>query len=727
MESNRHKHRRKVPFIEQMQQTECGLCCMAMIASYYKSSISLYEMRELTGIGRDGTSLKQMKELAVMLDFEANWYKLKTKQLINIKQPVILFWDNKHFVVLEKVIDQNFFIVDPAEGRKKVPKSEFNKFFTGYTLTCEPNIEFVRKKARNVWKPFLILLLDKPKLLASVLITAITLQLLTLGIPIIIQNVIDKVIIPSKDNLLAIFLIGIIFLVFFQSMISFIRGRILITLNNLLDQKMMTHFFKHILDLPYKFFQLRSFGDLIFRANSLRTIRNLLSNQLIMGILDFGSVLVILSYMINQSIMMTAWVILVSSLSILLVLLSKNALYQKNQDEIAKATSVQSFQTELLYGIFNIKTAGTERLMYKSWENLFNKLLLSYRKKGIVLNYIDTLNGLLKMLGPLIVLWLGALLVFSEEITLGGLVAFHALAIQFFNLTSSLIDTFNSFFITDSYLRRVQDVLDSPKETRSNNSTTLVNFKGGVTLKNVYLKYTSNQDYILNNINLEIKPGQKVALIGKSGAGKSTLSRLILGLYEPSQGSIYYDGHNLLNLDKETFRKKIGVVPQDVSLFNRSIKDNIALHKPDATMEEVIEAARVAQIHNEIMLMPMNYNTIISELGTNISGGQRQRLAIARALVHKPSILVLDEATSSLDHVNEKEIDSYLSSINCTRIVISHRLTSLVNSDLILVLDNGEIIESGTHQELMTSEGFYSKYYKELESNKRNEYLVTET
>ncbi|WP_342715401.1 peptidase domain-containing ABC transporter [Bacillus paramycoides] len=725
MKTYTSKHKRKVPFIEQMQQTECGLCCMAMIASYYKSSFSLYEMREATGNGRDGTSLKQMRELARNLGFEANWYKLQTEQLVDTEGPVILFWDNKHFVVLEKIVNKNYVIVDPDGGRKKLSRSEFDKFFTGYTLTCIPKKDFIRKKAKSVWKPFLKLLINKPKLLISVIITAILLQLFTLGVPMIIQSVIDRVIIPSRDNLLSIFLIGIVFLVLFQSGVSFIRGKLLITLNNFLDQKMMTQFFRHLLNLPYSFFQLRSFGDLIFRSNSLLNIRNLLSNQLIMGTLDVSLIIVILIYMINKSILMTAWVVLVSMLSILLVLLSKNILYQKNQDEITKATNVQSFQTELLYGIFGVKTAGTERSMYNSWEKLFNKLLLAYRKKGNVLNYINTLNGLLKMLGPLIVLWLGAQLVFSGEITLGALVAFHSLAIQFFNLTGSVIDTFNSFLVTDSYLRRVQDVLDSPQERKPKNPTILRALRGEIVLDNVYLKYAENQEYILKNINLRINPGQKVALVGKSGAGKSTLSRLILGLYEPTQGSIYYDGHNLLHLDKETFRKKIGVVPQDVSLFNRSIKENIALHQPDATMEDIIEAAKVAKIHDEIMLMPMNYNTIISELGMNISGGQRQRLAIARALVHKPSILVLDEATSSLDHVNEKEIDEYLSSINCTRIVISHRLTSLVNSDLILVLDNGEIIESGTHVDLINTGGFYAQYYQRLEHTEESVYSTT--
>lgn len=712
------KHKRKVPFIEQMQQTECGICCMAMISSYYKSYFSLYELREAAGNGRDGTSLHQMRELARNLGFKADWHKVNMKKLIHIQEPIILFWDHKHFVVLEKFKNGNFFIVDPSGGRKKLTENEFDKLFTGYILTCTPDESFKRRKQKSIWKPFLKLLLDKPKLLINVVITAIVLQLFTLGIPMLIQRVIDKIIMPSREDLLSFLIIGIVFLVLFQSGIALIRGSLLITLNNFLDKKMMTHFFKHLLKLPYNFFQLRSFGDLIFRANGLRSIRDILSSQLIMGALDIGLIIIILIYMINQSILMTAWVIIISLLSILLVFFSKSVLYQKNQDEITHATSVQSFQTELLYGIFGVKTAGTEKSMYNSWEKLFNKLLLAYREKGKTLNYITTVNNILKLSGPLVVLWIGAKLVFSGEITLGALIAFHALSTQFFNLTGSIVDTFNSFLLTDSYLRRVHDVLEAQPEHMPKNPIYLKELQGEVTLENVYLKYNKHQEYILKNINLKIKPGQKVALIGKSGAGKSTLSRLILGLYEPTQGNVYYDGHHLLDIDKESFRKNIGVVPQDVSLFNRSIKDNIALHQPDASMEDIIEAAKIAKIHDEIMQMPMKYNTIISELGMNISGGQRQRLAIARALVHKPSILVLDEATSSLDHLNEKEIDNYLSSINCTRIVISHRLTSLINSDIIVVLDEGEIIESGNHEDLLRGNGFYSQYYRKLESRK---------
>ena len=244
----------------------------------------------------------------------------------------------------------------------------------------------------------------------------------------------------------------------------------------------------------------------------------------------------------------------------------------------------------------------------------------------------------------------------------------------------------------------------------------LDSLKGGIELQNVSFSYTKYSPPVIKNISLKIEPGQKVALVGKSGSGKSTLARIILGLYQPDEGRILYDGHDLADIDKSTLRKQMGVVPQDVTLLNRSILENITLHNPKATMEEVIQAAKVAQIHDEIMAMPMKYHTMISEMGMNVSGGQRQRIALAQALLHKPSVLVLDEATSSLDHVNEEEIDAMLQQMKCTRIVIAHRLTTVMNADLILVLDDGEIIEQGTHEELLKSSEYYRSFYKESDS-----------
>ncbi len=716
MSNQKIKTRRRVPFIEQMQQTECGLCCMAMVSAYYKSHVSLYELRERLGSGRDGTTLLHLKNLGEQLGFTAKCYRLAPEDLNKVYLPAILFWDEKHYVVLEKITKKHFVIVDPSIGRRRLTLEAFQKSYSGYVLTLIPTEKVTPKKDKGVWGDFFKHLWKMPRLFVTIVVFSLLIQLFTLGMPLLIQFVIDEIITPKEHSLLNVFLLGIIFLIFFHTTFSFIRGRILITLQNRLDYQLMTQFFQHLLRLPYQFFQLRSFGDLLFRANSLRAIRDIISNQLIKGILDLGLLYVILMYMLSNSLVMTAWTLLIASLNVILLVVSRPRINEVNQEEITKHAVVQGTQTEILYGIFGVKTAGVEQMMYQRWLGQFKDLIKAYRKKEIFLNYINTFAGALAIVAPLMILWIGANQVVTGKISLGGLIAFYSISGQFFSLSNSIVHTASAFILTESYLRRIQDVLDAPPEVTSENAIRLDSLKGGIELQNVSFSYTKYSPPVIKNISLKIEPGQKVALVGKSGSGKSTLARIILGLYQPDEGRILYDGHDLVDIDKSTLRKQMGVVPQDVTLLNRTILENITLHNPEASMEEVIQAAKVAQIHDEIMAMPMKYHTMISEMGMNVSGGQRQRIALAQALLHKPSVLVLDEATSSLDHVNEEEIDAMLQQMKCTRIVIAHRLTTVMNADLILVLDDGEIIEQGTHEELLKSSEYYRSFYKESDS-----------
>ncbi|MBA4492717.1 peptidase domain-containing ABC transporter [Paenactinomyces guangxiensis] len=703
--------RRRVPFIEQMQQTECGLCCMSMMAAYYNSSVSLYELREISGSGRDGTSLYQLEQLAKQLGFEANCYKLTSNDLKQVTLPAIIFWEDKHYVVLEKIKGNYYLIVDPALGRRRISGKDFQKSFSDYVLLCTPGPEFKKRKGEAVWKPFFQFLWKQPKMFVSVILFSLILQLFILGMPTLIQFMIDDVIMKQKQDMMNTFFIGILLLVVFHMVFTFVRGRCIITLNNVLDRQMMERFFSHILQLPYQFFQLRSFGDLLFRANSLRIIRDLFSNQLIKSVLDLGLVIVILTYMLIKSPVLSFWVIVFASLNIVMLIMTRPKLMEVNQEEILKNTVVQGTQTEILYGIFGVKTAGVEAQMYEKWSNSFEKLIQAYKKKEGVLNYINTATSTFMLLSPLMVLWIGAKQVFGNELLLGELMAFHAVSSQFFTLSNSLVQAGNSFILTTSYLKRVQDVLNAPVEPTPKHPIKLSKIKGNIELQKVSFAYSKYSSPVVKNINLKILQGQKIALVGKSGAGKSTLGRIILGLYHNISGRILYDGIDLREIDKSSLHSQIGVVPQDVTLFNRSVFENIAIHNSEVTIDEVIEAAKIARIHDEIMEMPMQYHTLISEMGMNLSGGQRQRIALARALVHKPSILFLDEATSSLDQINESAIDRYLSDMKCTRVVVAHRLSTVQNADQIIVLHNGEIVERGTYDQLINSKGYFAKFY----------------
>ncbi|AMQ71643.1 MULTISPECIES: peptidase domain-containing ABC transporter [Bacillus] len=706
------KTRSRIPFIEQMQQTECALCCMAMIASYYKNDLSMYELRERLGNGRDGTTLLHLRNMAKQLKFETKTYKADTKQLRNLVLPAILYWDNNHFVILEKITSHALIIVDPGSGRKKVKEKDFTEKYSGYALTLYPGNGFEQRKRKNIWTSFSFLVTNRPKIFSAILFLTFLLQLFTVAMPVLIQFVIDRIIVPDYRELLNAFLIGICGIILFHSLFSFIRGKILINLHNVLDYDIQSRFFKHLLKLPYQFFLLRSFGDLLFRANSMKVIRDQIVNQVVKGLLDSAVILVILLYMLIQSPLLAVIVFLIGTSNVLLIALSQRYISEANQMEIKGHTEVQGAQTEMLYGIFGVKTSGVEKMIYDRWLYRFKNLLCAYRKKENVLNYVNTASSTLQLMAPLIILWVGAHQVFTGSITLGMLVAFHSISTQFFMLSGNIVQTINSFILTTSYLKRVGDVLDAPTESREDKMKKTLN--GDIQLKNVTFAYSKYSENVINNVSLNIKKGQKVALVGQSGAGKTTIANMIIGLFSPTDGEIYYDGISINELDLGHLRRQIGTVPQNVMLFNRSIYDNITLHNPEATPEQVIEAAKAAQIHDEIMNMPMQYHTMVSEMGMNISGGQRQRIALAKALLGKPSILVLDEATSSLDHLNESKIDAYLSGINCTRVVIAHRLTTVMNCDLIVVVDKGRIIESGSHHELLRISSFYSQFYKEM-------------
>lgn len=714
---NKQVHRSRVPLIEQMQQTECGACCLAMIVHYYKSSISIYDLREALGSGRDGTSMYQLKKVAEQFQFIAKCYNSDLLFIETLQLPAIILWDENHYVVLERVKNKNkknssekkYTIIDPAIGRRHLNEELFMSHFRGYALELIPTTNFKRVKTANVWATMFRLILQNKKIFVLVFLVTAVLQLCAVAMPILIQQLIDKVIMPANTTMMSVMALGIIIMLITSSMFTYIRGRLLITMRNVLDSLLQTNFFQHLLKLPYSFFMLRSVGDLLFRANSLNAIRELISGSIIRGVLDVMMLITLFIYMSTKSISLALLVVALSLINIVAVVVTKKIIAEWNQRQIIAGTNVQSVQTEMLFGIFHIKSSGVEKSMFEKWHSHFKNVLDIYRSKELITNILLTMTNLLQLAAPLIILWLGAHQVFDGVLSLGMVIAIQSIASQFFGVSGSLVGTVNSFILTTSYLRRVQDVLDAPIEYYDDKLK--IEITGKIELENVSYAYSKYVDPILSDISLHIKPGQKVGIIGKSGAGKSTLVNLLIGLCEPTVGRIYYDGIDSKNLDMQHIRKQIGTVPQNNYLFNRSILDNIKFSVSEATIEDVVEAAKAAQIHDEIMQMPMKYHTMISEMGMNLSGGQRQRIALAKALLTKPKVLLLDEATSSLDHLNEERIDRYLSDIACTRIVIAHRLTTIINSDVILVLDQGRISAVGTHEQLLEKSDFYRLYY----------------
>ncbi|TXK90331.1 peptidase domain-containing ABC transporter, partial [Parageobacillus sp. SY1] len=362
---------------------------------------------------------------------------------------------------------------------------------------------------------------------------------------------------------------------------------------------------------------------------------------------------------------------------------------------------------------------GAEKKVFDQWHSLFHNQLKVSQKQNFLSSSLETFSSGIQFITPLLLLWIGSYFVLQGKVTLGEVLGFTSLATSLMIPIASIGTTYSQFLLLGSYIQRLQDVVDS--KTEKTDGLELENLSGKIELKNVSFKYDKFGKEILSSINLSINAGEKIAIVGQSGSGKSTLAKLILGLYSPTEGSITFDGKTIDELDLHHLRSQIGAVLQETRLFHGSILENIRLLNDQVPFEKVIEACKLADIHEEIIKQPMGYYTMISEGGSNFSGGQRQRLLLARALVNEPKILILDEATSALDNLSEIRVQQNLRRLNCTQIIIAHRLTTIVDADRIIVLKDGEIVEIGNHQELLKNKGFYYKLYTRQQKENQNE------
>lgn len=714
------KHKKKVPYIEQMQQTECGLCCTAMILNYYKSNEAFYQLRKYLEAGRDGLKVSQISNYLKERGFETHIYKASINNLSKLQLPAIIFWNNEHFVILEKVSRKSFIIVDPAFGRRHLTYDDFKEEYSNIILTIKPTDEFIPvKEKQSTWKPIFKNLLEKKFLFFKVIIFSIITYLISISIPIMVQQLIDNVALKNNPMILKKYATIILFIVIFYGILTLTNGNNLIKFQIEFDKFLNKSTMKKLLKLPYRYFEVRSNGDLLFRLNSLHVIRDIMSEQVLQGILNIGALIFILIYMLQKSLPLTLVSIFLFSFIGMFIIYMRPKMIQANQYEIVESTKLQSIQIEAIYSILGIKTTGIEDQIYSNWSDKYNRYIDKYKYRSKILNVYNTIISLSQTINPFLLLTFGIYEYFKGNLSLGSVIAFYSLAITFFSSGVSLFQTWNNFLLSTAYLERLKDITDSEIEQNPDTAKSL-NISGDIRLKNVSFSYTNASEPVIKNINLHIKSGQKVAIVGSSGSGKTTLSKILLGLYEPTEGNIYYDNINFKELNKQEIRKQLGVVPQDISLFNKSIYENIRMNKDNVTMDDIVHAAKIAQVASEIETMPMGYHTLVSDMGLNLSGGQRQRIALARAVLNNPKVIILDEATSSLDSVNEVRISNYFRDIGCTRIIIAHRLSTIIDSDIIYVMDKGKLVEAGTHKELMILNGLYANLYKAKEEKIAN-------
>ncbi|HEY5002285.1 MAG TPA: ABC transporter transmembrane domain-containing protein [Ktedonobacteraceae bacterium] len=703
------KRKRRVPEMRQVTAVECGAACLGMVLNYYGYGTSISDVQERCGVGRDGLTALEIVKSARLYGLRVRAVSLNLDDFRFVALPAIIHWEFNHFLVVERWSSNHIDVLDPAIGRRRLTREEFDEGFTGVAILLEPGAQFEQKaqtKALTLWS-YMRSLLHMRTILFQIIGTSLLLQLLGLGAPLLTAVVIDNILPQKNPNILVVLGIGMLILILMQGITGFLRSSLLIYLQTRLDTDMMLNFFEHMLSLPYRFFQLRLNGDLLARMNSNLAIRDLLTNQLISTILDGGTVIVYFIILLLFSKLIAVTTLIIGFVQIFVLLVTSPAIRRLTQRDLEAQGKTQGYMNEILSGIATLKAAGAENRAFARWENLFfDEMNISLR-----LNYISSivgsLLGIVGLLSPLLLLWIGATQVINGTMQVGTMLALNTLAIEFLGPLGSLASTGQSLQIIRAHFTRVADIIGTQPEQDPALVQTPHQLRGQIELKHVSFRYDQNAPLILNDINGKIKPGQKVALVGRTGSGKSTLGKLLVGLMLPTKGSIMFDGVPLDQLNYQDVRSQFGVVLQESFIFSGSVKDNIALNNPDMDMDRVIEAARIAAIDEDIEKMPMGYDTLVSEGGSAFSGGQRQRVALARALAHHPALLLLDEATSALDVVTEQAIERNLNRLPCTQVIIAHRLSTIRNADVIMVLDQGHIVEQGSHEQLLRGNGFY--------------------
>jgi ATP-binding cassette, subfamily B, bacterial len=708
----RVRRRRRVPEVRQLSEVECGLACLTMVLNHHGDNISLSELRTRSGVGRDGLSALDLVRTARDQGMRVRAISLQRNDFRFVQLPAIVHWEFNHFLVVERWSRRDVEVVDPARGRERLSQEEFDEGFTGVVIVLEPRESFQRRapSSRGAFRSYALQYLRRaPGTFLQILAVSLLLLVIGLALPLLTKVVVDRILPFHMENVLPVLGIGMLALFLAQTVATLLREWLLVYLRARIDIQQMLGFVEHLFALPYSFFQQRSTGDLLSRVASNALLREILSNQLLSSVMDSALVSFYLVILLWQSLPFGLLTLAVGLLQVVVLVLSTRPIGRLAARELQAFGKSQGYLAEALVGIATLKASGAEQRAFERWSNVFFDHLNIALRYNYVSGTTTAMLAALPSLGQLTLLWVGATQVLNGSISLGTMVALIALAGAFFAPLASLVNSGQQFQLVGANLARIADVMEADAEQYGQEVQRAPTLSGHVRLDDVSFRYADAGPDVLRGISLTIEPGDRVAIVGLSGSGKSTLGKLLLGLYVPTEGDVLYDGLSLRDLKWQDVRRQFGVVLQESVLFSGSVVSNIALSDPAIDLERVTEVAEIAAIHDDIVAMPMGYDTLISEGGSALSGGQRQRLAIARAIAHKPAILLLDEATSHLDVETEARVARNLEELACTQVIIAHRLSTVRDADMIVVIDAGAIVETGTHQELIRRDGRYAR------------------
>ena len=711
----------RVPVIIQMEAVECGAAALAMVLAYFGRYEPLEKVRVECGVSRDGSNAKYLMLAAQNYGLSCKAFRLADpSDLEKHPKPSILFWNFNHFVVYCGRKGNNYLLNDPATGPTQVTPEEFDAAFTGITLTFTKGEDFkpgghkkstvgsLRKRLKGAYTSLLFAFLAGFLLLVP--------GLMTTGFQ---QAFLDQILGNDMSNWFYPMLMLMVVALLLQTSLGIFQQLALLKTNLFLAVSSSARFLLHVLSLPIEFFSQRYPGEVANRVALNDRVADLLSNQLATNLISAVTVILYLLVMFVYDIPLTllALSIMLINLLMLRVISNKRVTLNKTiKQENGKLMGTGMAGIQL---IETLKASGTENDFFATWSGYQVKLVNSQQRLDVSSSFMGTVPTFLTSLNSTAILIIGSLRILVGDLTIGMLLAYQTLTTMFSSPFSNIVNFGGQIQEVEADLERIDDVFNYPRGplnpldvSGSNTELSRDQLKGRVEMKNIVFGYNRVLEPILDGFNLVLEPGDRVALVGGSGSGKSTVAKLLTGIYQPWSGEILFDGMEREEIHPLAMTSSMSMVDQDIFLFEGSVLDNLTMWDQTIPLADVIQAGKDAQIHEEIASRSGSYHSATEENGANFSGGQAQRLEIARALAINPTVLVLDEATSALDPTTEVKIDDAIRRRGCTSLIVAHRLSTIRDCNTIMVMDTGKIIEQGTHEELMALDGYYSNLIK---------------
>ncbi|MHC5227711.1 peptidase domain-containing ABC transporter [Enterococcus sp. LJL99] len=706
---------KKVPFTEQSEHSECGLACATMVLNYYQARTTLSHLRDIYGVPKGGNTLTNLNQILLDHGIETTAIRVLDFEILeNQTAPVICFWEERHYVVLEEMTENEVIILDPAIGRKKIQLEEFKESFSDIALivSAADDIQVQNVNKKNATGQILKTILQNQRLRVGIFI-ALTLgiQLVTIAVPRLTQRIIDQSGVAVTNVVQIGSTIAILFISYYLLQVS--RGLVLIVLENLFDLTLMKSFMTKIIHLPLRFFVNRSTGDLIFRSNLSVIIQQIMSQRMLTISIDFLFVFVYLILMVTISLKLTLIAVFGAFIMGLISVINSRKAQSITDKELIAQSNVQRILVEFFEGMETVKSSGSERQFYTKWLKEFKRQIRFRSQKSRFSTWFRTIQTSIQFILPILLIYVGLFQITQGQLTIGALISFNALSGAFITPIVTVFDSYTDFLLLRSYFGKLNEVLDAEDSPYVGKKGKKIKWINSIKVENISFKYSHFEEDILHDTSFEIKTGEKIAIVGKSGSGKSTLLKLLAGLYDTSDGQIKFNSLDVKKINHQSLKECISVVNQKPTIFNATLYDNIVMNQKEVSEESFEKAIFDSRVDEIIANLPLGLDTQISEGGMNLSGGQMQRVSIARALAKETSLLLMDEPTSSLDNISENFIMERLKSYDFTCIVVAHRLNTVKHFDRILVMDQGEIVEEGTHEELLALEGFYHSIYFE--------------